>query len=63
MRMHAIDADAWLADQTLGSKFNTEWTYLNGLKDRGREAASEWLASCFDAVGARSSIDLQARFG
>jgi NTE family protein len=62
MRMHAIDADAWLAGETLSSKFNTEWTYLNRLKARGREAASEWLDACFDAVGTRSSIDLQARF-
>ena len=61
--MHAIEADGWLGDQTLGSKFNTEWTYLNGLKARGREAAEEWLASCFDKVGVASSVDLQARFG
>ena len=61
--MHAIEADGWLGDQTLGSKFNTEWTYLNGLKARGREAAEEWLASCFDHVGVASSVDLQTRFG
>jgi NTE family protein len=60
--MHAIEADGWLGDQTLGSKFNTEWTYLNSLKTLGRKAAEDWLETCFDQVGVRSSVDLQARF-
>ena len=61
--MHAIEADHWLGDLSLGSKFNTEWTFLNDLKTRGRAAADEWLESCFADVGVRSSVDLQARFG
>ena len=61
--MHAIEADGWLGDLSLGSKFNTEWTFLNDLKTRGRAAADEWLGSCFEDVGVRSSVDLQARFG
>ena len=61
--MHAIEADGWLGDLSLGSKFNTEWTFLNDLKTRGRAAAEEWLGSCFGDVGVRSSVDLQARFG
>lgn len=60
--MHAIEADGWLGDLSLGSKFNTEWTFLNDLKARGRAAADEWLASCVGAVGRTSSVDLQARF-
>jgi NTE family protein len=61
--MHAIEADGWLGDLSLGSKFNTEWTFLNDLKTRGRAAADEWLATCAAEVGVRSSVDLQARFG
>ena len=61
--MHAIEADHWLGDLSLGSKFNTEWTFLNDLKARGRGAAEEWLEDCFGDVGVRSSVDLQARFG
>ncbi len=61
--MHAIEADGWLGDLSLGSKFNTEWTFLNDLKMRGRAAADEWLATCAGEVGVRSSVDLQARFG
>ena len=63
IRMHAIEADGWLDDLSTGSKFNTEWTFLNRLKALGREAAEEWLGSCLDSVGVRSSVDLQARFG
>ena len=61
--MHAIEADGWLGDLSLGSKFNTEWTFLNDLKTRGRAAADEWLATLCAEVGVRSSVDLQARFG
>jgi len=63
IRIHAIEADGWLGDLSLGSKFNTEWTFLNDLKSRGRAAADEWLWSCADTVGRTSSVDLQARFG
>jgi len=62
IRMHAIDSDRWLAPLSLGSKFDTEWTFLNRLKGYGREAAEDWLAGCFDDVGERSSVDIKARF-
>jgi len=63
VRLHAIEADGWLSDLSLRSKFNTEWTFLNELKARGRAAAEDWLATCLPTVGVRASVDLQARFG
>lgn len=63
VRLHAIEADGWLADLSLRSKFNTEWTFLNDLKARGRAAADDWLQTCLPSVGRQSSVDLQARFG
>ena len=63
IRMHAIEADGWIDDLSMGSKSNTEWTFLNDLRSRGRAAAEEWLKTCFADVGVRSSVDLQARFG
>ena len=63
IRMHAIEADGWIDDLSMGSKSNTEWTFLNDLRSRGRAAAEEWLKSCFPDVGVRSSVDLQSRFG
>lgn len=62
IRMHAIESDRWLGALSLGSKFDTEWTFLNRLKAYGREAAEEWLTDCFDTVGQRSSVDIRARF-
>jgi len=62
LRLHAVEADPWLGDLSLGSKFDTEWSFLTRLKDRGREAGELWLATCFDAVGERSSVDVKARF-
>lgn len=63
VRLHAIEADGWLSDLSLRSKFNTEWGFLNELKSRGRAAADDWLANCLPCVGRQSSVDLQARFG
>lgn len=57
--LHAIPADGHLNDLTLGSKFNTEWTFLQSLKARGRAAADQWLNESLDAVGARSSLDMK----
>lgn len=61
-RIHAIEADGHLDDLSLRSKFDTEWSFLNGLKDRGRAAADEWLGACLTDVGERASVDLQSRF-
>lgn len=62
MLMHAIEADDHLGSLSLGSKFNTEWTLLNDLKSRGRNAAETWLDTCLPKVGHASSVDLKARF-
>mgnify|MGYP006210980911 FL=1 len=63
VRLHAIEADGWLSDLSLRSKFNTEWGFLNDMKARGRAAADDWLNACLGSVGRQSSVDLQARFG
>ncbi|MDP3379194.1 MAG: patatin-like phospholipase family protein [Brevundimonas sp.] len=62
LRMHAIEADTHLSDLPLRSKFDTEWTFLNRLKDKGRAAADVWLSDCLAHVGKTPSVDLKARF-
>ncbi|MFN3931451.1 MAG: patatin-like phospholipase family protein [Brevundimonas sp.] len=62
LRLHAIEPGPWVGDLALSSKFNTEWTFLNDLKSRGREAAGQWLEHCIDHVGENSSIDIKSRF-
>lgn len=60
--MHAITADGHLTDLTMASKFNTDWAFLTGLRDRGRKAADAWLESNLKFVGVKSSVDLKAEF-
>ncbi len=62
VRLHALKADALLSDLSFASKFNTEWSFLIELKDRGRRAAHAWLKACYDKVGVDSSIDVRAEF-
>ena len=62
LMLHAIEPGPWLGALSLGTKFDTEWTFLNELKTRGRAAADAWLEQSFSAVGERSSVDIAARF-
>lgn len=60
--IHAIQADRWLDDLSLASKFDTEWSFLQDLRARGRRAADEWLARCFEGVGAGSTVSIRHAF-
>jgi len=62
MLMHAITADKALADLSLGSKFDTEWSFLTDLRARGRQAADDSLGHCLTQVGVSSSLDLKSGF-
>lgn len=62
LRFHMISADGRLSDLKLPSKFNTDWTFLQELKRRGRAAADEWLTDHLDQVGEASSVDLGKAF-
>jgi NTE family protein len=62
LRFHMISADGRLSDLKLPSKFNTDWTFLQDLKKRGRDAAEEWLKAHLDQVGEQSSVDLGKAF-
>lgn len=62
LRFHMISADGRLSDLKLPSKFNTDWTFLQDLKKRGRAAADEWLKDHLAQVGETSSVDLGKAF-
>jgi NTE family protein len=62
LRFHMISADGRLSDLKLPSKFNTDWTFLQDLKARGRAAADEWLKADLALVGEASSVDLGKAF-
>ena len=62
VNMHAIRADEALSGYTAASKYDTSWAFLTRLRDLGRQAGQDWLSTCFDAVGRRSSIDVRADY-
>ncbi|MDR2240449.1 MAG: patatin-like phospholipase family protein [Zoogloeaceae bacterium] len=62
MRMHRIMTDE-LAHLDASSKLNAEWSFLSLLRDEGRRAADVFLQAHGNALGQRSSLDLDALIG
>ncbi|MFA7666403.1 MAG: patatin-like phospholipase family protein [Burkholderiaceae bacterium] len=60
--MHAVRADGILSGLGADSKFTTAMPFLLDLRDRGRQAAAEWLEQSLPDVGRRSSIDVRRTF-
>jgi NTE family protein len=61
--LHLIHTDLEVKDLVASSKLNAEWSYLRILFDLGRKWADEWLAENFDAIGERSTLDLDTLEG
>ena len=59
---HSIRSDEALEDLSVASKFDVSWSFLTDLRDRGRKVADQWLDQNFDAVGNRSTVDLDEEF-
>jgi NTE family protein len=59
MRIHRIASPA-MTDLGYSSKLNAEWAFLTMLRDEGRRAAGEFLARNGEALGQRSTFDLDA---
>lgn len=62
MLIHCIRADDEMSKYNVSSKMNTNWNFLLHLRDQGRLAAKDWLASNFDKIGNESSIDISKEF-
>jgi NTE family protein len=60
--IHSINDEASIAPMGSVSKFLIEPAYLEHLFELGRLAATKWLASTFDDLGVKSSVDIHARF-
>ncbi len=60
--VHSIRADDALEAYPASTKYDTSWRFLAELRDRGRAAAMDWLATCAADIGKRSTIDLKAEF-
>jgi NTE family protein len=57
MRVHAV-GNTLMVELGWSSKLNAEWEFLTMLRDEGRRAADVFLAEHGDALGHRSSMDL-----
>jgi NTE family protein len=62
IHMHSIRNDDTMAALPASSKSNTNWSFLTGLRERGRVTAEQWLAENFDHVGKRTTIDVEKEF-
>lgn len=60
--MHRVEAGDGFAALHASTKLNAEPDFLRHLFDLGRAAATDWLATDFDGVGVRSTIDIRADY-
>lgn len=60
--LHMIHTDSAVQDLPASAKSNAEWEYLEHLFALGRGWADDWLALHFDAIGSRSTLDLDTWF-
>jgi NTE family protein len=59
MLVHIIEAEQEFNPLNASSKLNAEWSFLTHLREVGRNTAKKWLDQQFDAIGRRSTVDLQ----
>jgi len=62
VNVHWIEAEKQMRGLGVSSKLNARMDFLLHLKEIGREVADRWIASHFDAVGRRSTIDIKEMF-
>ena len=55
---HRINADEELKHLSVSSKLNSEWEFLEHLHDVGFRTAEVWLNENYEALGNRSSLDI-----
>lgn len=56
---HRINADSELLPLGASSKLNGEWAFVKHLHDVGYRTTSAWLENNFDALGTRSTLDVE----
>jgi len=61
--LHMIADEDVMVNLGVASKMNGEIAFLEYLKNVGRARAEAWLTANFEAIGSRSTIDLDATLG
>jgi NTE family protein len=59
MRLHVVRNEV-MVGLGYSSKLNAEWAFLEWLRDAGRQAAEAFLRDHAEAIGRRSSLDIDA---
>jgi NTE family protein len=62
MLVHNLSEGMALTPLELGIDLNTDLSFFNSLFEAGRGAAQAWLDRHYEALGARSTVDLAAMF-
>ncbi|ADM10169.1 hypothetical protein PB2503_10589 [Parvularcula bermudensis HTCC2503] len=62
IHVHSIRAETTFRDMSLASKYDTAWSFLTDLKQRGIEEADAWIDTHGEAIGKRSTVDLHGDF-
>ena len=62
MLIHSIRDDEMMTAHSVASKLSPDWQFLCGLRDSGGAVTERWLRTNFEAIGKRSSVDLEAEF-
>lgn len=62
LRFHLIESGEVLSSLEQASKYDTRLEFLLGLKEKGRNAAEQWVGSNFSAIGQQPSCDIEAMF-
>ncbi len=57
LRLHRIDAQAFMSGLAALSKINTDAAFIARLHEEGRKVADAWLARHFDALGQHATFD------
>ncbi|MFN8981499.1 MAG: patatin-like phospholipase family protein, partial [Alphaproteobacteria bacterium] len=60
MRLHMVRSNEVMVELGYSSKLNAEWSFLEWLRDAGRQAGDAFLRDHAAALGKHSSIDLDA---
>ena len=62
VNVHWIEAERQMRGLGVSSKLNARMDFLLHLREIGRQVADRWIASHFDAIGQRSTIDVREKF-
>lgn len=62
LRLHMVHDEEHLAALGASSKLDTRWDFLQTLHALGEQAADRWLAAHREAIGVRSTLDIEQTF-